>query len=84
MPIEYCVYNGEQQQKCLLWLERNLPDVFASLPQSKEVVIEEPKVMTIQREPVVVVADFSACLRDGRFASVGSIDELKKYVVKQK
>lgn len=86
MPIEYCCYNGDQHEKCLKWLEHNLPDVFATLPtnNSNDIHNEEPKVTTIQREPIVVVADFSACVRDGRFASIGSIDEIKKYVVKNK
>lgn len=79
MPIEYCCYNGEEHKECLKWLERNLPDVFAKLNKNDE---DKSKYPIQTREPIVVVADFSSYVRDGRFASISSVDELKKYIVK--
>jgi hypothetical protein len=79
MLIEYCCYS-EQHEKCLQWLERNLPTVYAELVANE--TIQEPPKIPIQREPVVVVPDFSAFIRDERSATVGSLEELKKFVVK--
>ncbi|KAI6220090.1 hypothetical protein M3Y99_01620600 [Aphelenchoides fujianensis] len=70
---------GTKRIACMEWLQQNLPEVFAEISPA-----EMLRHKTRKHKPVVVVPDFSAAMRDGRFASIGSIDDLKKYIVTPK
>lgn len=77
MPVEYCCYGGERQERCLQWLEQNLPRVHAEV--TAEPLQEKPTSV----HPIVVLDTFSDCIRNKRSATVEFIDELKKLVVKE-
>ncbi|CAD5213563.1 unnamed protein product [Bursaphelenchus okinawaensis] len=75
MPIEYCVY-GKDPLRCLRWLEDHLPEVYAQMVPEQVDKYKNPVTPTIIE--TVIIPE----VRDGRFASIGSLDEFKKFVVR--
>ncbi|CAD5220135.1 unnamed protein product [Bursaphelenchus xylophilus] len=76
MPIEYCVY-GQDPIRCLRWLERHLPEVHAQM------VPEQVKKYKNPVTPTIIETVMIPEMRDGRFASIGSLDEFKKKVFRK-
>ncbi|KAI6234965.1 Polypeptide N-acetylgalactosaminyltransferase [Aphelenchoides besseyi] len=64
MLIEYCQYS-EDRDRCLAWLEQNIPEAFAEISLAEIVQYK-----TRKHKPVVVASDFLSYARDGRFASI--------------